>query len=375
MKAKNIFLSTFLLLITLIVIEIVLRNFTPFPIHAFKANQVDDEILSHRLDPSLAGIDENGFRNAAVTDTVDIVAIGDSHTYGVNAEPEESWPSRLAAMTNLTVYNYGVSGYGILQYEHLIKEAEKMKPGYVIIGFYPSNDLKVCKLFGRLDYWRQWADEHGYDITFCPDKRKKKKKDKQRFGPGNLDLPEYLMHETAIGSLTVYVWDLASLRFSPKTESRAVIIKHESNPTITTRKRLEKHGKFMDLAQQEAGLGFQITEDVLIEARNRLDKQDIKLIVLFVPSKESIYLDFLEGSGYPVPDQYFDLVAGERNIVARLTKTLDDNGIEHASAEPYVADAVKQSLKVYAFTGDGHPLKAGYDAYARAVYESSFASQ
>jgi hypothetical protein len=374
MKAKSIFLSTGILFITILVIEVALRNFTPFPIHAFKANQVDDEILSNRLDQSLTGIDSNGFRNAAATEKADIVAIGDSHTYGVNADPEDSWPSLLAGMTNMTAYNYGVSGYGILQYAHLIDEAIKMNPEYIIIGFYPSNDLKVCKLFGALGYWKQWADEHGYDIEFCPEK-KQKNKDNHGSWMANFDLLDYLMHETAIGSLTVHVWDLASLRFNLGPEGRSLIINHETNPTITTTKRLKKHSQYMDLTQQEASLGFEITEDVLIEAKNRLDKHDIKLIVMFVPSKEIIYLDFLEDSGYPVPQTYYELVAREREIVAKLSTTLDSHGIEHVNAEQYVADAVNQSRKVYAFTGDGHPLRPGYDAYARAIYENSFTSK
>jgi lysophospholipase L1-like esterase len=371
MKAKSIILSTVLLLVSLVFIDVGLRLLTPFPIHAFKANQVDDDILLYRLDQSLGGIDSNGFRNVSTADKVDIVAIGDSHTYGVNVVSEESWPSRLAVMTNLTAYNYGVSGYGILQYEHLINEAIKMDPGYVIVGIYPSNDLKVCKLIGRLDYWKDWADSRGYDTSLCPGKKKKTKK--QRAWSGNFDPLEFLMHETAIGSLALYVWDLASLRFSPEIEERAVVINHDSNPTMTTRKRLTKHSKFMDLTRPEIRLGFDITGDVLVEAKRRLDEQDIKLIVMFVPSKESIYSDFLENSGEPVPQEYRDLVARERDIVDKLSSILDSHNIEHVDAAPYVSDALNRSDKVYAFTGDGHPLRDGYEAYAKAVYENNFA--
>lgn len=82
-KVKSIILSTGLLLVTILVIEIALMTFTPFPIHAFKANQVDDDILSHRLDQSLGGcIDNNGFRNYSVSEQADTVTIGNSHSVG-----------------------------------------------------------------------------------------------------------------------------------------------------------------------------------------------------------------------------------------------------------------------------------------------------
>ena len=96
---------------------------------------------------------------------------------------------------------------------------------------------------------------------------------------------------------------------------------------------------------------------------------------MFIPSKEIIYLDFLEDSGSPVPQAYYDLVSRERELVEKLATTLDKHGIDHVNAEPYIADAVNKSRKVYTFTGDGHPLKAGYEAYARAIYENSFASK
>lgn len=365
MKANRIILSTVLLLITLLVIEVTLRVFTPFPIHAHRANKTDDNILSYRLDQSLGGIDDNGFRNASVPETADIVAIGDSHTYGVNVDPEDSWPNQLAAMTNMSIYNFGVSGYGILQYKHLIHEATKLKPRYIIIGFYAANDLKVCKLFGSLDYWKEWAKEKEYDIEFCPSKNKK-----ERFL-----LSKYAMYETAIGSLTTYVWELASQRYNLGAEGQSVIINHGSNPTITTGDRLINQYRNMDLTRQEASLGFEITKDVLIEAKNRLDKLDIELIVMFIPSKESVYLDFPEDSDFQPPREFYDMVAKENDVLDKLTTTLNDHDIDYINAKPYVSDAVKQSKRVYTYTGDGHPLKAGYEAYAKAVYESSFASQ
>src|SRR5881296_449998 len=41
------------------------------------------------------GFDSWGFRNPAVPETADIVAIGDSHTYGNTATMNDSWPSVL----------------------------------------------------------------------------------------------------------------------------------------------------------------------------------------------------------------------------------------------------------------------------------------
>src|SRR5262245_22749702 len=51
---------------------------------------VSDSNLGHRLQPYTMGHDANGFRNSSVPAQADIVAIGDSVTWGVNARPDEN---------------------------------------------------------------------------------------------------------------------------------------------------------------------------------------------------------------------------------------------------------------------------------------------
>ena len=69
------------------------------------------------------------------------------------------------------------------------------------------------------------------------------------------------------------------------------------------------------------------------------------------------------------------MVAKEYDIEDKLTAAFKAHDIDYIVVRPYVADAVRQSRKVYAYTGDGHPLKAGYEAYAKAVFENVFASR
>src|SRR5262245_13635308 len=45
------------------------------------------------------GFDAWGFRNRSVPEAADIVAIGDSHTYGNTATMEDSWPYVLGRLT------------------------------------------------------------------------------------------------------------------------------------------------------------------------------------------------------------------------------------------------------------------------------------
>src|SRR5208282_834981 len=74
---------------------------------------VKDDVLGGVPSPSArSGFDSWGFRNRQVPETVDIVAVGDSHTYGNTARMEDSWPYVLGLLTGRRVYNMAMGGYG-----------------------------------------------------------------------------------------------------------------------------------------------------------------------------------------------------------------------------------------------------------------------
>src|SRR5262249_32881213 len=104
---------------------------------------VEDDILGARVLPRSSGFDEWGFRNPNVPHSVDIVAIGDSHTYGNNAKMIDSWPYVVGRITGHSVYNLGLGGYGPNQYFHLLKtHAVQLKPRWVLCGLYLGDDFE-----------------------------------------------------------------------------------------------------------------------------------------------------------------------------------------------------------------------------------------
>src|SRR5262245_45630584 len=91
------------------------------PADFLSLNMVPDKILGGVPASRTSGFDEWGFRNKQVPSSVDIVAIGDSHTYGNTAKMAEAWPQVLGGLTRRSVYNMGLGGYGPNQYFHLFK--------------------------------------------------------------------------------------------------------------------------------------------------------------------------------------------------------------------------------------------------------------
>jgi len=85
----------------------------------YLASELPDPQLIYRGNPKFPEHDSNGFRNDSVPKTADIVAIGDSQTYGNGVSPDEAWPRVLARLSFCRVYSMALGGYGPLQYEVL----------------------------------------------------------------------------------------------------------------------------------------------------------------------------------------------------------------------------------------------------------------
>src|SRR6267143_427695 len=109
--------------------------------HAIEQKLVPDPELGNRLAPNIVGLDSNGFRNDVVPTRADIVAIGDSQTWGVNADRQDAWPQQLAKLSGRSVYNMSLGGYGPVQYWVLTDRAQKFSPRIIIVGLYFGNDF------------------------------------------------------------------------------------------------------------------------------------------------------------------------------------------------------------------------------------------
>jgi len=354
---QKLAISIVSLIISLLIIEIGLRYYTIFPIHSSLANRVSDDILLYKMNPlsiHLNDVDKNGFRNPNVPKSVDIVALGDSHTYGYNVSSENSWPQQLATMTDKSVYNFGIGGYGSIHYHHLLDEAIKLKPKNIILGLYLANDLyDTCNMIRELDYWEQWAIVQGYNTRLCFNSSESPIK----------NVVWFLIKKTAIGSLIAYSM------ISNSENEKDVIVNEKLNNVII--KNLEYHNRNIDLKQPDIFLSFEITRDILKEANEKAKLNAINFSVMFIPSKSRVFFDYLIKHGYQLPDEYYKLIDNENKLIDKYSLLFEEAGIQFVDAKPYVEKRLYQSGDVYPYS-DNHPLEIGYKAYAEAVYEHIF---
>jgi hypothetical protein len=94
--------------------------------------------------------DQNGFRNAADAGSADLIVVGDSFVEGSHVSDAEVITSRLQALLNQTVANLGRIGYGPQQeLEVLRRYGLGLRPRTCVWCFYDGNDLRDSERYER----------------------------------------------------------------------------------------------------------------------------------------------------------------------------------------------------------------------------------
>ena len=106
---------------------------------------VPDDRLGHRPNADFFEHGNRGFRNRRALDQADVVALGDSQTYGTSVAAEDAWPQQLGAITGLSTYNMAFGGYGPTHSLVLLDEALALERTVVVEAFYAGNDLWDCR--------------------------------------------------------------------------------------------------------------------------------------------------------------------------------------------------------------------------------------
>ena len=320
--------------VMLLVAEGLLRLLTHFPVNT-SSNMVPHPQLGYVLDSRLSDVDDNGFRNPQVPETADIIAIGDSHTQGINVDSDTSWPQLLGGQSGQSVYNMGVGGYGPLQYHALIPQALQMHPQQIIIGLYLGNDIG--------DVARGIRNRHSemeIDNSFR----------------------HYIKYHTAIGSAVTQL-----IKRSPLGRPPGFEVSHLVNPTFVANDRLHFLAGDMDLSDPEIADGFRKTIVVLSAAQQKCEQQQVRLTVILIPTRESVYFNSKQNPQRSWPSEFKQLAHRESELRKQLQAALTNQHVAYVDVLPLLVTAVDSKSAVYAAHDEGHPLAEGYSVYAQAV--------
>ena len=95
---------------------------------------------------------------------------------------------------------------------------------------------------------------------------------------------------------------------------------------------------------------------------------------MVIPSKEYVLYNHSQRIGRNLPNIYARAAANEEKLSSDLLRWMKESGIPAVYARQELESLVARSGGAYPPTNDGHPVAAGYQAYAKALYQGYFAS-
>jgi hypothetical protein len=341
------------------------------PADYLSAPTTNDEVLGIRIAAGASGFDEWGFRNRRVPPTAEIVAIGDSHTYGNNATMAESWPSVVERLIGRTVYNLGLGGYGPNQYYHLLMtRALKLKPRWVLCGLYMGDDFENAFLmtYGR-DAWAnlrqgRWSGVEA-DIWSPVDPGNSRHARIRTWLSRKSLVYQLVVHGPVLGGLkgTLQVRRAADGR-DPATTS---VLPHEGSREeafrpLGIRARLDpKSGPVRE--------GMRITVELLGRMDRACQEHGCRLLVVLIPTKETVFAEhLLRDPRLHLGGEIAELVSYEAIGKGKLIAFLEAARIPYVDVLPTLRSHIAEGLYTRS-DRDMHPGPNGYRVIGETVAE------
>ncbi len=394
MSIKTVLFPVITLILVAAILEVGLQLLTAiFPkidllLSETPTKRVYDEKLGHRPNPAYPGHDRNGFRNESVPKKADIVAMGDSQTYGTNVKAAQAWTQQLQKLGKIKVYNMAFGGYGPVHSLILLDEALKFNPKLLIEAFYSGNDLydsySLVYDKNRLPGMKTSDEKAIRDIREAENIELLRVK-AQRMQPKQTKTqdPEHY------SSLSKYFSKNCKLFRVFATLNRLCNDYTLPDPTWELEKKyaLEnktyflpfESGRFRTIFTPDHRCCALDLNDVRILEGHRLSLEAIRLmsektrmanidfIVLLIPTKELVFKNVMYETQQSIPHEYKTLIDNEELLWRRTKAYLENQGIGYIDSLPVLRGCLCNGAQPYMITKDGHPNPIGHRAIAELV--------
>ncbi len=333
-------------------------------------------MLGSKVPDNAPGHDARGFRNAIALDHAEIVALGDSQTWGVNAPVDGAWPQQLARITGRSVYNVSQGSFGTLHYAALFDLARQLRPKLVLVAVYLGNDLyDSYRLAYQADHWAKLRlPDAGLERDTLEPRASalwaEHERTQAEYGRASPRLwGEWLQGHTAIGRLLeragvlrTDVWHNAGAAWARAHPENGAVCEGPVRTILTTAYRLIA----VDDSDPRIREGMRISAWALDSMRKKAATDGLRLLVVVIPTKERVHADVMRASS-PLDPVHARLVAEEDERRRELLAVHDSLDIEFVDLLPVLSASVAAGQALYPTTTESHPNSTGYSVIADTI--------
>jgi hypothetical protein len=364
------------------------RQLLPFRVAA----TVPDDRLGYRLNPKYPGHDSKGFKNPAVPDKAQIIALGDSQTYPTAIEPDQAWPRRLEAMTKETVYSFAVGGYGPVHSLILWPEAVALHPEIIIEAFYSGNDLfdsfNIVYNRGQLPELKTPDPQLQKNVREAEELESIKMRVERMYLMGGentryakkpptatrvrLSLKRFLSEHLMIYGLLWRARNILTdmIYNDPWENAKAFAAAHAeycqvfSNGQFKTIFTSEYHLSGLNLEDPRIAEGHQISLRAIRTMAELAAERKIRFIVALIPTKELVFKEL-----WSTPSESFSTLTDNETRFWKMTKHFfEEKGIEYVDVLPALRTQLAEGIQPYHVSSDGHINEHGHLAIAKLMH-------
>jgi len=320
-------------------------------------------------------IDNKGFRNKTELDKYDIVVLGDSFTEGSHVSDGQAWPFLLAAKSNLTVYNLGMSaGSPVTYLETLKRFGLNRAPKIVICMLYEGNDFRSSNFDENKKAEQGWNLKTYFDTSplrysiknalircLGPINSNRFKNTGSKANQAQLYPPSHPLYAVS--------WLPLAIPDSPDAKYYAFKIKRLLAHFIS-------EDDFLD------SQGCKLTFQRLREIKKVCDENNIRFVIAYAPDKPHVLLPIVEDTlcpdklrafmalkekNLPAADKLVEALMGRLNVQESAAEAFcRREQIEFVSMTQPLRQRISKGLQAY-YTYDQHWTPIGHEIAADAL--------
>ncbi len=361
-----------------------------------------DPELGLRGNPEFPEHDAWGFRNRTTLSHSEIVAIGDSQTYGTGVKQHQAWPQQLSKISGKSVYNMSLGGYGSVEGLILLKtKSLQLNPQYVIFMMFDGNDLvdaydavynfdlynkfkstdsviqetilKLEKEDPLTSKTREASSRIWSNKPISTNKETVAPEQAKSFGASIKQLKLFRSFFSLERTLQATFFNKREYRFtkiSKQLESSDSdifeIFECNGFKTVMTPSYRKLGLNIEDPRLQE---GLRITLDAFSDMKQLTDSKSINFLVLLLPTKGFVFCDYLSRHGMEPPESMASSIQLEDKIRSRTMEYLQEHQIPYMDTLPILHDCFEQNKQPFFVDPDGHINQIGHNAIAKALFE------